>query len=230
MGPSSWGFGHAAGSFGQCGQAMTPMYGALNKQQQVAGPWSTSRMKDANTSQTACNPPAASLVLDPGQHTMIQESRQMPWGPPQPPAMTNVMAYIGAPGPFQLAFNMFSSQNRAADQGYVMGGANQHHDPSLGGASGEGHVSHSAMLTHAERAASIKEMLESDSGGFQVQAMSGQVLIQSTADSAETSKDDDEIMSENEGSQQTNLFDAMSTRCQMCYCIISRPLMSFHCA
>ena len=55
-------------------------------------------------------------------------------------------------------------------------------------------------------------MLESNSGEFQ--AMSGQVLIQFTADSAETPKDEDE-MSENEGSQQTNLFAAMSTRCQM---------------
>ena len=47
-----------------------------------------------------------------------------------------------------------------------MGGANQHHDPPSGGADGEGHVSHSAILTHFS-------------------AMSRQVLIQTTADSAE---------------------------------------------
>ena len=42
----------------------------------------------------------------------MQESpQQMLWGLPQLPA-------IGAPGPFQSAFNIFSSYNRASDQGY----------------------------------------------------------------------------------------------------------------
>ena len=176
MGPSSWGFGQAAGNFGQCGQSMTPMYALHNAQQQVAGPWSTSGMKHANTSQTAFNPPAALLAFDPGQHTTIQESRQMQWGPPapQPPAMTNVMADIGAPGPFQSAFNMFLSRNLSSDQGYVMGGANQHPDPPQVELVEKG-MCLIPRCTHAERAARIKEMLQSDSGRFQ--AMSGQVLI-----------------------------------------------------
>ena len=93
-----------------------------------------------------------------------------------------------------------------------MEGANQHHDQPLVGAGGEGHVSHSAMLNHAESTARIKEILESNSGGFQ--AMSGQVQIQSTVDSEDTPRDDDD-MSDNEGSQQTNLFAAKSTRCPM---------------
>ena len=44
----------------------------------------------------------------------------MLWGLPQLPAMTNTTANIGAPGPFQSAFNIFSSYNRASDQGYVI--------------------------------------------------------------------------------------------------------------
>ena len=135
----------------------------------------------------------------------------MPWGPPQPPAMTNVMADIGALGPFQSVFNMFSSQNHASDQRYAMGGSKPTSQLPLGGVGGEGHVAHSAILTDAERATDIKETVESDSGWFQ--ARSGQVLILSTADSAETPQDENENheMSENEGSQQTNLFAAMST-------------------
>ena len=126
--------------------------------------------------------------------------------------MTKAMSNIGAPGPFQTSFSMFSSQNCASDQRDLMEGANQHHDQPSVGAGGEGHVSHSAKLNHAESTARIKEILESNSGGFQ--AMSGHVQIQSTEDSEDTPRDDDE-MSDNEGSQQTNLVAVQSTRCPM---------------
>ena len=59
MGPSSWGLCQAAGSFGQCGPSMTPIYAVHSTQQQVAAQWSTSGMKHANTLQTLCNPQAA---------------------------------------------------------------------------------------------------------------------------------------------------------------------------
>ena len=55
----------------------------------------------------------------------------------------------------------------------LMGEANLQIYKLLGGpgAGGEGHVSHSTML----RTVRIKELLESDSGGFQ--AMSGKVMM-----------------------------------------------------
>ena len=66
--------------------------------------------------------------------------------------MTNTMANIGALGPFKLVFNMLSSQNHAFD---VLSGAKRHQDLPLGEASGESHVSHSTMLTHAVRKSSL---------------------------------------------------------------------------
>ena len=73
-------------------------------------------------------------------------------------------------------------------------------------------MSHSAMVTHAERLARFKELLELDSGSYQ--AMSGKLVMPSPEEYEETSRDDDE-MSEHKGSQQTNLFAAMSNRCPM---------------
>ena len=101
----------------------------------------------------------------------------MPWGTNQSPTMQNAISNVGAPGPYQSAFSMFPVQYRASDQGYLMGRANQQNNKPLDRAGGEGYVSHSAMLTHAERAARIKELLELDSGSFQ--AMSGKLVMPS---------------------------------------------------
>ena len=144
MGPSGWGFGQVAGSFGQ---PMTPMYAMHNAPQQAAGPWSSSGMKQANSSQTTFG---ATVPFESLQQGLMKESRPMPRGTNQSPTMQNTMTNVGAPGPFQSAFSMFPVQYRASDQGLVMGGANQQNNKPLDGAGGEGHVSHSAMLTHAE--------------------------------------------------------------------------------
>ena len=70
-------------------------------------------------------------------------------------------------------------------------------------------TAHTAVLTHAEREARIKELVGYNSSGHQ--AMTG--YVQTTC-SGETPKDNDE-MSEKESSKQMDLFAAMSNRCPL---------------
>ena len=61
MGPSGWGFGPVAGSFGQ---PVTPMYSMHNAPPQAAGQWSSSGMKQANSSRTTRTPLGAAFPLE----------------------------------------------------------------------------------------------------------------------------------------------------------------------
>ena len=74
-------------------------------------------------------------------------------------------------------------------------------------------MSHSTMLTHAERASRITELLELDSGSFQ--AISEELVMPSPEEYEETPRDEDKMSEHDEGSQQTNLFAAMSSWCPL---------------
>ena len=107
--------------------------------------------------------------------------------------MTDAMANIEAPGPFQSTFSMLPAQCQCA---HPMRGANHQADKPNDGTGGEGRFSHSTMLTRAERAARIKEPLRL--GEFP--ANIGKVQMHSTVTGP----------SDSQGPQQTSLIAAIS--------------------